>query len=65
MDKAKTKNKAKVEELAVTATVTGPDGVTYSVTGCSVEEVQCAVEEIRERTNPVDIKAAPSLQGDQ
>jgi hypothetical protein len=63
--KAKSKSKEKGGEFAVTATVTGPDGVTYTVTGCSIEEVRCAVDEIKAAGTPDTIQGAPSLQGDR
>ena len=64
MDKAKAKGKAKPAELAITASVTGPDGVTYTVTGCTVDEVRCALDEIREANQPAELNTAgtPEVQ---
>jgi hypothetical protein len=63
--KAKSKAKEKAGELSVTASVSGPDGVTYTVTGCSVEEVRCALDEVKAANTPDTIQGAPSLQGDR
>jgi hypothetical protein len=58
VDKPKSKRKAGTLEVA--ATVTGPDGVTYTVTGCSVEEVRAALAEVTPADRPAGISTAPA-----
>lgn len=48
------KSKAKTHkgDLEVTATVPCPDGTTFTICGCSVEEVRAAVEECKAPAEP-------------
>lgn len=50
--KEKTAKSHKPGHLEVTATVTAADGASYTVCGCSVEEVRAAVEELKAAPQP-------------
>jgi hypothetical protein len=49
--KAKAKGK-KAPAVEYTAAVAGPDGVTYTVKGCSAEEVRAALDDLRGQLAP-------------